>query len=92
MSKFVDHHGYVDPHDVENPVRPHASIGRPDNPAPLPLDPPTAPFILDDPVLSVQCLSGKFRFTASRANRPGVTTELLLQKLLNPRRRPSGAP
>ncbi|HZH97545.1 MAG TPA: hypothetical protein VEX38_01125 [Fimbriimonadaceae bacterium] len=55
----------------------------------IPLWPPTTDFPGDDVVLEVEAIAGGVRFTASGPNTPGVTTELMVQKLPNIRRSPT---
>ena len=59
--------------------------------SPLPTSPPVDPFVPDGATVSVQAGPGKVRFTAGVPNSAGTTTELLVQRLANPRRKPSGA-
>jgi hypothetical protein len=58
---------------------------------PIPLTPPATPFISGYVQVSATVVAGKIRFTASSWNVSGQTTELLLQKLVNVRRRPGDA-
>ena len=50
--------------------------------------PPTSDFVGDDLTVSVSAVAGVIRFTPSAPNSPGVVTELMFQKLPNPRRSP----
>ena len=50
----------------------------------VPLLPPTGPFLGDALSVSVTGLDHELRFTADRANRAGVATELLAQRLTCP--------
>lgn len=56
-----------------------------------PLAPPMGSFIGDSAVVTVAPFPGLIRFTASQANAPGVVTELMLQKLAKPNRKPGKA-
>ena len=55
----------------------------------VPKLPPATAFRGDTITVSVSGGAGGLTFTASGSNRAGVTTELLLQKLVNPRRKPT---
>lgn len=57
--------------------------------ASVPRTPPTSDFVGDDLVLSVEATATGVRFTASSSNSAGVLTELMMQKLPNPRRSPT---
>lgn len=49
--------------------------------ASVPSNPPTTPFYGDNLHCTLTGISGKIRITASAANAPGVTTEILVQRL-----------
>lgn len=51
--------------------------------AEVPRTPPVGDFLGDTVSVSASVEGGMIRFTASHANAPGVTTELMLQKLKN---------
>ncbi len=55
----------------------------------IPTTPPTSPFTGDSIAVTATAGTGKVTFTASSANATGVTTELLLQPLKSPNRKPS---
>jgi hypothetical protein len=59
-----------------------------DDSAVVPLEPPGSPFPGDGARLAVEAASGAVRFTADRANAPGVVMELLLQPLASVHRTP----
>ncbi len=56
----------------------------------VPVAPPTTAFTGDTITVTALASSGKVTFTASGANASGVTTELLLEPLKSPNRKPSG--
>lgn len=56
-----------------------------------PQDPPATPFSGDNPVVTATASTGKITFTANVPNANGVTTELLIQKLVNGNRKPGAA-
>lgn len=56
--------------------------------APVPTWPPEAPFEGDGLVVSVEAILGGLEFMADRPDAPGVTTEILVQRLRNARAKP----
>jgi hypothetical protein len=54
----------------------------------LPALPPAGAFMGDTPVVTAEVTGGYLVWTASAANAPDVTTELLAQRLRGPYRRP----
>ncbi|QYK56558.1 MAG: hypothetical protein KF733_03540 [Fimbriimonadaceae bacterium] len=58
--------------------------------APVPRVPPAAEFLGDTVGLTVTGVPGGARFTAGAANGADTTTEILVQRLANVRRRPTG--
>ncbi len=54
----------------------------------IPTTPPSSAFAGDSVVVTVSASEGAITFTASRSNALGVTTELLLQPLASPARKP----
>lgn len=57
----------------------------------VPSTPPSAPFGGDVVQFTVTTSTGKMTFTADKANAAGVTTELLIQPLVNKNRKPGKA-
>lgn len=55
----------------------------------IPLTPPNSEFLGDSITLTAAPGTGKVTFSASGANSPGVVTELLLQKINSPNRKPN---
>ena len=58
--------------------------------APIPTLPPTETFTSDSVQMTLSVSPGELTLHASHANAPGVVTELLLQRLPNPRRAVTG--
>ncbi len=54
----------------------------------VPQDPPSTPFTGDTITITVTATPGRLSFTASAPNGTGVTTELLIQPLVNGNRKP----